>query len=231
MKKMFTIKKPFLQGKGVLRCISYILFRLSFQAQFSWLYWRAWMARVSKNFCPSVQDKAVLLRLHKKCAPTQLSTWKLAPFRDGQDKPLDQSWKKQHHLHPDVRMCRNSCFNSMKSFTWLVVDPHTFSYQSQKWEQQVQDHLIWQIVDQWYLLYGYPCLNVPGCTWLCLALQIRSISPEGVWTLKPYSRLRWMDGIGWTSLNACLLRAPLCGDNNHIPVTTTSSENYIQWWF
>ena len=119
----------------------------------------------------------------------------------------------------------------MKSFTWPVVDPHTFFYQSQKWEQQVQDHLIWQIVDQWYLLYGYPCLNVPGCTWLCLALQIRSISPEGVWTLKPYSRLRWMDGIGWTSLNACLLRAPLCGDNNHIPVTTTSSENYIQWWF
>ena len=49
------------------------------------------MARVFKNFCPSVQDKAVLLRLYNKGIPTQLSTWQLAPFRDGQDKPLDQS--------------------------------------------------------------------------------------------------------------------------------------------
>ena len=36
----------------------------------------------------------------------------------------------------------------MKSFTWPVVDPHTFFYQSQKLAQQIQDHLKRQIVDQ-----------------------------------------------------------------------------------
>ena len=132
-----------------------------FRIQFRWL-WRAWMARVFKNFCPSAQDKSVLLRLHKKGVPTQLSTWQLAPFWHRQDKPLDQSRKKQNHLHPDVRMCWNWCFNSMKSFTWPVVDPHTFFYQSQKWGQQEQDHLKWKLYIQWQICSGYWRLNVPS---------------------------------------------------------------------
>ena len=139
------------EGKGVLRCLYHILTLLDDQ-----------ICRVFNNFCPSVQDKAELLRQHKKGISTQLSTWQLTPLRQGQVKPLDQSRKKQHHLHPDVRMCWNWCFSSMKTFTWPVADPHTFFYQSQKWEQQVQDHLKRQIVDHWYLLYGHPRLNVPS---------------------------------------------------------------------
>ena len=50
-----------------------------------------WPESSFRNFCPSVQDKAELLRLHKNGTSTQLSTWQLAPFRDRQGKPLDQS--------------------------------------------------------------------------------------------------------------------------------------------
>jgi len=73
------------------------------------------MARVFKNFCPSAQDKSVLLRLHKKGVPTQLSTWQLAPFWHRQDKPLDQSRKKKKHLHPGQWLAHTHSSTKAKS--------------------------------------------------------------------------------------------------------------------
>ena len=81
--------------------------------------------------CPSVQDKFVLLRLHKKGVTTQLSTWQVAPFRHRQVKSLDQGRKKQYQLHPDVE---KFLADSIKShlLTLPEADPHTFFYQTQK---------------------------------------------------------------------------------------------------
>ena len=63
---------------------------------------------------------------------------------------------------------------------------------------------------------------VLGCTWLslrlpwsdCVYLGLLQVTTEGFLTHKPISGTAWMDWDG--SLNASLLRAPLCGANKNV---------------